>query len=227
MCTASSDAVCSACDPSCTTCTGPAATDCSSCPAGQALIGGACQAPCGNAPDPSCLVAAQAQLQSNEKHVGKERLKLSWKKITTQTTRSDFGDPVGGSTVATLCIFNDAGTLVGQPLVVDRAGQMCGAKPCWKATGSQGLAYQNKAASAAGITKMSFGGRPAGKGKASAQGKNDVGKGLTSLPTGLAAALMGNTSPTIELVTSNNFCVGAKMNTVKKDTGQQYKAQKK
>lgn len=78
-----------------------------------------------------------------------------------------------------------------------------------------------------GITKMSFGGRPAGKGKASAQGKNDVAKGLTHLPTGVAAALTGNTSPTIELVTSNGLCVGAKMNTVKKDDGHQYKAQKK
>jgi len=172
-------------------------------------------------------VAAQAQLQSDEKHAGKERLKLSWKKITTATTRSDFGDPVGGSTVATLCIFNDGGILVGQPLVVDRGGQMCGGKPCWKATGSQGLAYQDKAASADGITKMSFGGRPAGKGKASAQGKNNAAKNQTSLPTGFAAALTGNTSPTIELVTSNGFCVGAKMNTVKKDDGQQYKAQKK
>jgi len=98
------------------------------------------------------------------------------------------------STVETLCIFSDGGTPVRQ-LVVDRAGQTCGAKPCWKNAGSQGLAYQDKAAFGDGITKMSFGGRPAGKGKASAQGKNEGAE--------------------------------AKMNTVKKDDGHQYKAQKK
>ncbi len=226
VCTASSDAVCSACDPSCVTCTGPGANQCASCPSGKQLVGGQCQSLCGTAPNPLCLVAAQAQLQSSEQHPGKEKLKLAWKKIATATTRASFGDPVGGSTVAALCVFNDAGTRVGQ-LIVDRAGQTCGTKPCWRATGTQGLAYQDKMASAAGITKIAFSGGAAGKGKARAQGKNDAAKGLTSLPTGLAAALAGNTSPTIELVTSNGLCVGATMNTVSKDNGQQYKAQKK
>jgi len=223
---ASSDAVCSPCNPTCATCTGPGADQCASCPAGTQLVGGACQSPCGSAPNPSCLVAAQAQLQSNEKKAGKEQLKLRWKKISTATTRSTFGDPVGGTTVATLCIFNDVGSPVGQ-LVVDRAGQTCGVKPCWKASGTQGLAYQDKLASAQGITKIRFGGGAAGKGKASGQGKNDAVKGLTSLPTGLTTALTGNTSPTIELVTTNGLCVGATMNTVTRDGGKQYKAQKK
>jgi hypothetical protein len=226
VCTASSDAVCSACDPSCATCTGPDADQCSTCPAGKQPVGGVCQSLCGTAPNPLCLVAAQARLQSNDKNPGKESLKLRWTKIATATTRASFGDPVGGSTVAALCIFNDAGTPVGE-LIVDRAGQTCGTKPCWKPTGKQGLAYKDKMASAAGIVKIGFAGAPAGKGKASAQGKNNAGKGLTSLPTGLSAALTGNTSPTIELVTSDGLCVGATMNRVVKDEGQQYKAQKK
>jgi hypothetical protein len=171
-------------------------------------------------------VAAQAQLQSNDKHAGKETLKLRWKRITTATTRAEFGDPVMGNTSATLCIFNDAGTPVAQ-LVVDRGSQTCGVKPCWKATGTQGLAYNDKLASADGIAKILYGGGVANKGKASAQGKNNTIKGLTSLPTGIAAALAHNTTPTIELVTSGGLCVGAKMNIVSKDTGQQYKAQKK
>ena len=171
-------------------------------------------------------MAAQAQLQSNDSHPGKENLKLRWTKIATATTRASFGDPVGGSTIAALCVFNDAGAPVGE-LIVDRAGQTCGTKPCWKPTGKQGLAYQDKMASAAGITKIGFVGGDAGKGKASAQGKNDAAKGLTSLPTGLSAALTGNTSPTIELVTSDGLCVGAKMNRVVKDEALQYKAQKK
>src|SRR4029077_11609915 len=137
-----------------------------------------------------------------------------------------FGDPVGGSTIAALCVFNDAGAQVGE-LIVDRAGQTCGTKPCWKPTGKQGLAYQDKMASAAGVTKIGFVGGAVGKGKAKAQGKNNAAKGLTSLPTGLSAALTGNTSPTIELVTSDGLCVGAKMNRVVKDEALRYKAQKK
>ena len=162
----------------------------------------------------------------NEKKAGKEQLKLQWKKIATATTRASFGDPVSGSTIAVACIFNDAGVLVGERLV-DRAGQTCGTKPCWKNTGKQGLQYQDKLGTEDGIVKLQFGGGAATKGKAAAQGKNNVSKGLNSLPTGLAAALTGNTTPTIQLITSNGFCVGATMNKVGKDAGGQYKAQKK
>lgn len=226
VCTASSDAVCSACDPSCATCTGPGADQCTSCPSGKRLVSGECQSPCGTAPDSSCLVAAQAQLKSDDRHAGKEKLQLRWKKIATATTRASFGDPVGGSTIATLCLFNDAGTPVGE-LTVDRAGQTCGTKPCWKPTGTEGFAYQDKTGSASGIVKIAYSGGPAGKGKASAQGRNNSGKGFTSLPTGISAALAGNTAVTTELVTSDGLCVGAVMNQVIKDDGQQYKAQKK
>jgi hypothetical protein len=222
VCTASSDAVCSACDPSCATCTGPGANQCSTCPSGEQLVGGECL--CGTAPNPLCLVAAQAQLQWNDNLAGKETLKLRWTKIATATTRASFGDPVGGTTIAALCIFNDARTQVGA-LIVDRARQTCGTKPCWRATGKQGLTYQDKLASAAGVAKLAFVGGLASKGKASAQGKNDESKGLTSLPS-LSAALMGQKSPTIELVTSDGLCVGATMKVVK-DENKQYKAQKK
>jgi hypothetical protein len=171
-------------------------------------------------------VAGQAQLQSNDAHSGKETLKLRWSKITTTTTRASFGNPVNDSTVAAFCLFNDAGTPVGE-LIVHRAGQNCGTKPCWKLTGKQGLSYKDKLASADGVTKIGFVGGAAGKGKASGQGKNNAAKGLTSLPKNLSAALTGNKSPTIELVTSDGFCVGATMNKVVKDVAQQYKAQKK
>jgi hypothetical protein len=162
----------------------------------------------------------------NEKKMGKEMLKLQWKKIAEATTRASFGDPVAGGTVAVLCVFSDGGTLVRE-YIVDRGSQSCGTKACWKNTGKQGLAYKDKAATADGIFKMSFGGGAATKGKASAQGKNNTDKGLSSLPTGLVTALGGNLTPTIQLVTNGGLCVGATMNKVGKDDGQQYKAQKK
>jgi hypothetical protein len=199
---------------------------CASCPSTQQLAGGACVSLCGLVPNPACLAVAQAQLQVNEKKTGKEKLQLQWKKIAAATTRASFGDPVAGTTVAVACIFNDAGALVGEH-VVDRGSQTCGTKPCWKLTGKQRFAYQDKTASQDGIVKMTFAGGAATKGKAAAQGKNDAGKGLTSLPTGLFAALTGNTTPTIQLVTNGGLCVGATMNKVGKDEGLQYKAQKK
>jgi hypothetical protein len=57
-------------------------------------------------------VAAQAQLQSNEKKLGKEKLQLQWKKVAAATTRASFGDPVASDTLAMLCVFKDNGTLV-------------------------------------------------------------------------------------------------------------------
>lgn len=227
-CSTDTDAVCAACDPTCLTCSGPGLNECTSCIPTRELAGGRCQSLCGGTPKPGCLLAEQAVLQSIEKKPGKERLVLQWKKITTATTRASFGDPVGGDTIAVLCVFNDAGALVGEH-VVDRGGAPCGTKPkpCWKTTGKQGLAYADKAASAFGIAKLAFGGGAARKGKANAAGKNDAPKGLTSLPTGLVAALAGNTAPTIQLITDDGLCVAATMNKVGKDDGQQYKAQKK
>lgn len=111
--------------------------------------------------------------------------------------------------------------------IVDRAAQLCGTKPCWKAKSTKGWGYNDKAESADGIAKIGFGSGAAGKGKASAAGKNNAAKGLSGLPVGVVAALSGNLHPTIQLVTSDGFCVGATMTVVKKDDGLQYKAQKK
>jgi hypothetical protein len=225
-CDATTDAVCAVCDASCLTCDGSGPGQCTSCSPTQQLVAGECISRCGTAPDPSCLVAAKAKLQANGKKPGKEKFQVAWQKIGTATTRASFGDPVSGTTSAVVCVFNDVGTLV-QETIVDRAAQTCGAKPCWKTTGTQGLAYADELASDDGITKLQFVGGAADKGKAQAQGKNDAPKGLTSLPTGLAAALAGNTQPTIQLVTTDGLCVGATMNKVGKDDGLQYKAQRK
>jgi hypothetical protein len=181
---------------------------------------------CGNAPDPSCDVAAKAQLQSNEKVAGKEKLKLQWKKVAQATSRAAFGNPVTGATAVVLCIFDDAGSLV-QSFVVDRGSDTCGTKPCWKLSGKRGYGYKDPLASSDGIAKIGFVGGDPGKGGAKAQGQNNPKKGQHALPSGVAAALSGNTMPTIELVTDNGLCLGAKMNKVKKDAAGQYTTLKK
>ena len=208
--------------------------DCSStgtpCAAGEVCdeIGDVCEpdVACAAAPQSNCFGAAQAKLQYSEKVVGKEKAKLQWKKVTMSTTQGDFGDPVASDTAATVCIYDDQGGLVEQ-LLVDRAGPLCDGDLCWKALGAKGWGYKDKAASAHGIFKLQYKSGDAGKGKATAQGKNNPKKGQTSLPAGVVATLTGNAAPTIQMLTSHGFCVGATMTEIKKDDGLQYKAQKK
>jgi hypothetical protein len=182
--------------------------------------------PCLAAPVPGCLDAAQAQLSSSEKTPGKAKLKVQWKKVTNATTQGAFGDPVTGTTRVALCLYDDVGTLI-HGFVVDRAGQLCAGKPCWKANGAKGYGYKDKAAGSDGIIKIGYGAGDAEKGKADVAGANNAAKSQTSLPTGVVAALSGNTHPTMQLVTSDGFCLGATMTETTTDDGLEYKARKK
>ncbi len=200
------------------------------CEDGNVASGDGCSATCTfdctAAPVPGCLVAAQAQLDVNEQSPGKEKLKLQWKQVVAATTVADFGDPVGGSTIAAVCLYGDGGTLAGS-YVVDRSGDFCAGKPCWKAQGTKGLGYQDKKTSADGITKLAFGAGAPAKGKASAAGANNPGKGQTRLPTGVSAALAGSSMPTMQLVTDHGFCVGTTLTEVTRDAGGRFQARKK
>jgi len=176
--------------------------------------------------DPDCLVAAQAQIQSSEKAHGKEKLKLQWGKVASATTQGAFGDPVTGVTRVALCLYGDGGELL-KGFIVDKGGQVCAGKPCWKTNGTKGYGYKDKDAASDGISKIGYAARDAGKGKADAAGANNAAKLQTALPTGVVAALSGNMHPTIQLVTSDGFCVGATMTEVTLDDGLQYKAKEK
>jgi len=190
-------------------------------------VGDACETPvCAAAPVPGCLVAAQAKLQSNEKNLGKEKLKLQWKKVASATTAAAFGAPVTGATAVALCLYDDGDTLL-ESFEIARGGQLCAGKPCWKAKGDKGFGYKDKASTSDGIAKLGYKAGDPGKGKADVKGANKATKGLISLPTGLVAALSGNTAPTMQLITSNGLCIGATLTEVKKDDGLQYQAQKK
>ncbi len=182
-------------------------------------------ATCPASPLPGCLETAKATLLANEKKAGKEQVKMGWKGIVTETTQAEFGDPATGTTSVALCVYDDLDQLA-QAYVVDRAATVCGTKACWKAAGSKGYSYTDKAASADGIGKIGYTSGAATKGKASAGGKNNAAKSQTALPTGLAAALAGNSAPTIQMVTTDGFCVGATLATAS-DDGVTFKALKK
>jgi cysteine-rich repeat protein len=173
-----------------------------------------------------CTDAVQAVLKVVEKSAGKESVKVILKKFAIQTTGSDLGDPVAGTTEESACLYDDSGNLVVS-LNVNRPGDTCDGKPCWKAKGDAGWIYKDKALASDGVAVMSYGSGDAEKGKAITVAKNNAANGQTSLPTGIAAQLAGQAAPTIQMTASDGGCFTATMNGVKKDDGSVYIATKK
>jgi hypothetical protein len=170
-----------------------------------------------------CVPAGKVTLAIDEKKPGKEKFKAVLKNLTAPLGQSDFGDPVAGSTGYAVCTYDEGGALVAS-MIVDRPGETCGTKPCWKGVSSKGYAYDDKFLSADGIQKIVGKGGAAGKGSVQASGKNDAAKGFTALPTGIAAALSGNTSATVQIVTSDAACFTGTATSVQKADGLQFKA---
>jgi hypothetical protein len=182
---------------------------------------------CSATPATPCNEVDMAKLFFNEKKVGVESALLFWKGFPTPLSPNDFGDPVAGSTAAHACVYDDAGDLI-EMLSVDRAGEDCDSdKPCWVGRGSGVLLYLDKNRQADGVMKMLFSGGGLGGGKAFLKAKNLAKKGITSMPTGVAAKLAGQVAPTIQLVTDDGLCLSATITEVQKDDGAQYNAQKK
>jgi cysteine-rich repeat protein len=175
-----------------------------------------------------CIDAARAQLQVNEKTPGKDRLKLRWSKASTATTLYDFGDVVGATStpsttgVVSLCLYDDTDTLIRE-VKIAKAGQSCGGSSCWRVNGAS-YVYKDDAGSEDAMHRFVFTGGRAGGGKAFALAYET---GDLRFPFGLAAALSGNTHPTIQLQTSAGFCLAATINKVMRDDGVFYFARKK
>jgi hypothetical protein len=179
---------------------------------------------CGASPAEGCLVPGKATLQVKEKVAGKEKLVVALKNLTALTTQGSFGDPVGGTTSYAVCIYDQSGALKAE-MEVDRAGEQCGNKPCWKAVSTKGYKYGDKEASAGGIFKIRGRGGDVAKGQIQAKGRNTVVKGQTSLPTGIAAALLNETQVTVQILTSDASCFGSTLTNVRVADGLQFKAQ--
>ena len=185
-----------------------------------------CAISCPDTLDPFCLDAGRAKFDYNEKRVGREKMNLRWQKIATATTQADYGDPLNGATSVATCIYDDAGILARE-FVVDRAGDVCAGKPCWKTKGTRGYEYKDKETSATGISKIDYLSGDAGKGRASTKGKNNAKQGHTSLPTGVVASLNGSTALTIQVLTEDGWCVGATLDEIKEDGPLRFRAQKR
>lgn len=141
---------------------------------------------------------AKGTLVVKEAKAGKEKLKIDLKNGPA-LTQADFGDPLfAGGTSYTTCVYDGAENLVAQ-LDLDRAGDLCGGKPCWLPVGDLGYRYRDKDLAADGIQQIKMKGGAPGKSKIQIKGANNATKGQTALPTGLAVSLERSTHATVQL----------------------------
>lgn len=176
-------------------------------------------------PATTCATAwAKAKLSINETKPGKEKLTaaLSGGPALAQ---SDFGHPDSGATVYDICLFDDGGHLAAS-FRVDRAGDTCAGKPCWKANKETGWKYQDKTAASDGITKMLVAGGAAGKSKIQLQAANNAKKEQLAMPTGIAAALQSATNVTLQVRASDAQCFSVLIDEIKKQEADAFKGAK-
>lgn len=183
---------------------------------------------CPTAPVSVCSAFAEGQFRVNERGAGRERL-LAKLKRGPEIAQADFGNPTGTERTAfALCVYDDADEKVAG-LVVDQAGEVCGTKPCWKAIGGdpptgKGYVYRDKDASSSGVSKMTLKGGGAGKSKLLVGAANNVAKGQTALPTGIAAALSSAASVKVQIITDDGRCFGATLSDITKQQSDLFKA---
>jgi hypothetical protein len=167
---------------------------------------------CGAAPA-ECILAEKGKLTVDERKDGKEKLALSISKLGAPVDAAALGDPVSGGTRYGVCLYDGGDDLAGE-LLVTRAGETCGNKPCWKTKGEAGLLYKDASAQDDGVVKLSAKGGAANKGKLSVLARNHSSKGQTALPP-LAAALAGSASVTVQVVASDGACFETRIGNVK------------
>ncbi|MCC6848964.1 MAG: DUF4215 domain-containing protein [Deltaproteobacteria bacterium] len=128
------------------------------CDDGNVLADDGCSAtcalePCGATPATGCrlpFVAGKATLKAKGV-VGSAKSQLLWKWAPgAATTLGDFGDPTRSDDYH-LCLYDD-GELVATTMIA--AGGSCAGKPCWKATGTSGFVFKDKALTPDGAAQL-------------------------------------------------------------------------
>src|SRR5262249_7050557 len=94
--------------------------------------------------------------------------RLSWNWTSSATVAaSDFGSPPT-TTNYLLCLYDNSGEKLSAQAPADR---MCGTKPCWKALGTVGFRYDDKAGTPDGWTAALLSAGSAGMGKIGVKGR--------------------------------------------------------
>ena len=172
---------------------------------------------CPAEPAPDCAGAfTKASLAIDERKRGKESLRIEGSR-GPELPDGSLGDPTtaGGSAVAA-CLYDQDEELAGR-LTVDRAGESCGRRPCWSATGSPGIAYADPAADEAGVRFLRFDGGKHARFKLLA--RNSTRKDQRSLPRGIAQALSSSATILLQVHVSDGACVSAELTPFKAKPG--------
>ncbi len=176
--------------------------------------------PCPATPDTCLDVFQKGLLLVKEKSFGKEKIIAKFIQ-GPGLAQSTFGNPLGpGGTSYLLCIYGDDDALAGE-LAVDRAGDNCdGFKPCWKSLGGdpptgKGFFYKDKNVASDGVKIIKLKGG-SGSGTLLVKAANNQFKGQVAMPTGIAAALAGDTSATIQIQSSDAQCFSAGLTNITK-----------
>ena len=106
-------------------------------------------AACPAAPLAACRAAGVSQLKIRAEGGPNDRLTWKWTRGTS-TALAGFGDPLDTTTYS-LCAWDAGGSLFD--LEIAPAGT-CGNAPCWKAKGSTGYRYKDRAESTGGVRSM-------------------------------------------------------------------------
>lgn len=127
---------------------------------------------CPPSPNPACRTSQKAKFQVlDDADDGRDRLAWKWLKGAA-TNSADFGDPVAGGTGYRLCVY---GQTAGVPaLLFDAAipgDGDCSGVNGWKAAGTSGFKFRNKAGLPAGVNSVSLKAGVAGKAKVIVKGK--------------------------------------------------------
>ncbi len=125
--------------------------------------------------------------------------------------------------------FGDLDGELAGGLVVDRAGNDCEGSPCWRSSGGDppngnGFRYRDRAASASGVGTIKVRSGTPGRSKIVLNAANNASKQQAALPIGIASALAGNASATMQYRVSHVGCMSVELTNVKKSDADVFSA---
>lgn len=162
----------------------------------------------------------QGLLRIDESRPGKEKLVAKFRKGPA-FEQLDLGEPTGaGGTAYALCLYDDQDLLVSS-LNIDRPAALCGTKPCWTPLGGtapmgKGYRYNDREATADGVSLVKLRGGAAGQSSVLVKAANRADRGRLSMPVGVAAAFEASASATMRLVSDDGLCLSHSVADIRK-----------
>ena len=173
--------------------------------------------------DADCLVGFGRGFLLVRDAPGRERLVAKLLK-GPGLSQTDMGNPLNpGGTIFSLCLYDSSDNLVGGSIIVDRAGDDCAGRSCWRSIGKappdgRGYKFKDNARDSNGVQIIIYRGGGLGKSKAIVKGK------AANLPSGIPAALQSSASATVQLRANNGQCLSVTLSDVKNNETDLFRA---